>query len=130
VTTVADFGETVAIEPRHVAAVVKTLHDGGQFARSPEAFTAARDVCGRAVDQGLDAIAWLLPAEQLAQLAHHACAIEVYGLDEEVASTYDHPQVHAEHWIYHQVHQQAPRTAAAMEALFEAEAVVTLESLR
>lgn len=123
---VIDFGETVAVEPRHVAAVVKTLHDGGQLARSREAHTAAMDVCARAVDQGLDAIAWLLPAEPLAQLAHHACAIEVYGLDEEVAATYDHPQVYAEHWIYHQVCEQAPRTAAAMDALFEAETTIIL----
>lgn len=127
---VIDFGETVAIEPRHVAAVVKTLHDDGQLTRSREAYSAALDVCSRAVDQGLDAVAWLLPAGTLGLLEQHACAIEVYGLDEEDVATYDHPQVYAEHWIFHQLRQQAPRTAAAMDALFDAAAVVFLESLR
>lgn len=45
----------------------------------------------------------------------------VYSLDEEVAASYDHPAVFAEHRIMHQVDQQAPRTAAAMDAIAEAE---------
>ncbi|MFF7198261.1 hypothetical protein ACFZAM_31700 [Streptomyces sp. NPDC008079] len=122
-----DFGEKVAIEPEYVLALCQTLTDTQAAGLcQPEALAAGSRVLAAATAQPMDEGVWWLPAEPLATLASLMYAAGVYNLDEEEIETYSHPGVWAERWVSHQVHLQAPRTSAALDALDAAETILML----
>jgi hypothetical protein len=59
-------------------------------------------------------------------LAFWADALRVYGLDETRAASYDHPAVVAQLSVMDEITRQAPRTAAAMDAVDRAEVICIL----
>lgn len=114
--------ETVAVAPQHVKAVLATLADRGEGPTSAAAGPLAALLDAMAV-QAPHATVWVLPAEALWRLQHHAHAMWVYRLDDQDPKSYDHPAVAAELWIAHAVRGQAPRTADVLEAAYTAEAL-------
>ncbi|WP_047870450.1 hypothetical protein [Nocardiopsis sp. RV163] len=112
------FAETVAVDRRHLAALLDTL---ARTDPTPPPLPAALQQLADALHgQDPDAIVWLVPAEALWTALHHANALDTYGLDECDAATYTHPALRAEDHVQRCLMEQAPRTDAAMEALAEA----------
>ena len=125
-----DYGETVAIAPRHVQAIARTWADGQALTRPGPRAAELRDAAWRLADvldgQEEDAVAWIVPAGPLGLLAHRADGLTVYGLEECESASYRHPGVRAEHAVAHAVAEQAPRTDAALSVILEAEVIVLL----
>jgi hypothetical protein len=112
------FHETVAVDRRHLSALLDTL---ARTDPTPSPLPAALQALADALHgQDPDAVTWLVPAEALWTALHHANALDVHGLDECDAATYTHPALRAEDHVQRQLLAQAPRTDAAMEALAEA----------
>lgn len=116
------FHETVAVERRHLTALLDTL---ARTDPTPPPLPAAlQELADALAGQDPDAATWIVPAEALWTALHYANALDAYGLDECDAATYTHPALRAEDHIQRQLLAQAPRTDAAMEALAEAELVL------
>ncbi|WP_017586339.1 hypothetical protein [Nocardiopsis ganjiahuensis] len=111
------FAETVAVDPRHLSALLDTL---ARTDPAPPPLPAAlQELADVLTGQDTDADTWLVPAQALWTALHYANA-----LDETDAATYTHPALRAEDHVQRQLTEQAPRTDAAMEALAEAELVL------
>ncbi|MBB5996264.1 hypothetical protein [Streptomonospora salina] len=116
------FAETVAVDPRHLSALLDTL---ARTDPTPPPLPAAlQELADVLAGQDPDADTWLVPAEAQWTALHYGNALDIHGLDETAAATYTHPALRAEDHVQRQLLAQAPRTDAAMEALAEAELVL------
>ncbi|WP_435109274.1 hypothetical protein [Nocardiopsis synnemataformans] len=74
------FAETVAVDPRHLSALLDTL---ARTDPTPPSLPAALQELADALHgQDPDAHTWLVPAQALWTALHYANALDVFGLDE------------------------------------------------
>ncbi|GAA1239906.1 hypothetical protein GCM10009665_33450 [Kitasatospora nipponensis] len=115
-----EYGEHVVVEANHVRTVLRTLDLSGWADCGPD-LAAAIDRTREQAAAQCGAPLWRLPAEDVWLLSFFADGQELYSLDEGDEATYAHPSVLAEHCLWHDVHEQAPATDAALEAITDAE---------